>query len=86
MSLKIPYLGFVQTPTAERVIRRYLFKCTWESMCKPGSPHYEANPRDLIVKDKPSTSETGGKAEKDTKGEKEKAIVGGKSRAKKNGH
>jgi hypothetical protein len=24
MSLKIPYFDFVQTPTAERVIRRYL--------------------------------------------------------------
>ena len=52
-------------------------------MCKPGSPHYEANLRDLIVKDKASTSETGGKGEQNTEGEKEKAIVGGKSRAKK---
>ncbi len=39
MSLKIPYLGFVQTPTAERVIRRYMFTRTWGSMRKPGSPH-----------------------------------------------
>jgi hypothetical protein len=70
MSLKIPYLGFVQTPTAERVIRRYLFKRTWDSMCKPGSPHNEANLRDLIVKDKASTSEIGGKGEKSAKGEK----------------
>ena len=83
MSFKIPYYGFVQTPTAERVIRRYLFKRTWASMCKPGSPHYEANLGDLIVKGRASTSETGGKDEKNTKGEKEKATVGGKTRAKK---
>ena len=73
-------------PTAERVIRRYLFNRTWDSMCKPGSPHYEANIRDLIVKDKASTSETGGKARRTQKGEKEKAVDGGKSRAKKKGH
>ena len=32
ISLKIPYLGFVQTPTAERVVRRYLFKRAWDFM------------------------------------------------------
>ena len=54
-------------------------------MCKPGSPHYEANLRDLIVKDQASTNETGGKGEKNTKGEKDKANVGGKSRANQKG-
>ena len=70
MGLKIPCVGFVQTPTAERVIRRYLFKRTWDSMCKPGSPHCEANIRDLIVKDRESTSETGGKGGENAKGRK----------------
>ena len=82
MSLKIPCQGFSQTPTAERVLRRYLFNRTWDSMCTPGSPHYEANLRDLIVKDNASNSETGGKAEENTKGEKEKVFARGKSRAK----
>ena len=90
VSLKIPYLGFVQTPTAERVIRRYLFKRTWDFMCKPGSPHYEAALRDLIVKETTGnkTNETGEKGEKTTgggKGEKEKAIAGRTGRAKKKG-
>ena len=63
MSLEIPDLGFVQTPTAERVVRRYLFKRTWDFMCKPGSPHYEAALRDLIVKETTgnTTNETGEK-------------------------
>ena len=39
ISFKMHYLGFGQTPTAERVMRRYMFKCKWDSMCKPGSPH-----------------------------------------------
>ena len=69
MSLQIPYLGFVQTPTAERVIRRYLFKRTWDLMCKPGSPHYEASLRDLIVKETTgnNTNETGEKWRQDHK-------------------
>ena len=39
---KIPYTGFVQTATGERVVRRYLFKRMWDLMCKPGSAHYDA--------------------------------------------
>ena len=38
-------------------------------MCKPGSPHYGANIRDLLVKDKARASETGGQGEKNTAGE-----------------
>ena len=88
VSFKIPYLGFAQTPTAERVTRRYLFKRTWDFMCKPGSPHYEAAIRDLIVKETTGdkTNETGEQGEKTTgggQGEHEKAIVGGAGRAKK---
>ena len=57
-------------------------------MCKPGSPHYEAALRDLIVKETTgnTTNETGNTGEKTTgggKGEKEKATAGGTGRAKK---
>ena len=48
---KIPYVGFVQTATGERVVRRYLFKRMWDLMCKPGSAHYDATLRNLIVAD-----------------------------------
>ena len=74
VGLQIPSLGFAQTPTAERVVRRYLFKRTWDFMCKPGSPHYEAALRDLIVKETAGgkTNETGGKGEKNAGGGKGK--------------
>ena len=49
MTARIPYVGFVQTTTHERVVRRYLFKRTWDQMCTPGSPHYETHLRDLVV-------------------------------------
>ena len=49
MSEKIPYVGFIQTPTACRVVRRYLSMRTWDLMCKPGSAHYDASLRNLIV-------------------------------------
>ena len=49
------------------MIRQFLFKRTWDSMFKLGSPHYEANLRDLIVKDKAITKETGGKGREDRK-------------------
>ena len=39
-------------------------------MCKPGSPYYEETLRGLIIKDKASTREIGGKGEKNKKGEK----------------
>ena len=48
---KIPYTGFVQTATGERVVRRYLFKRMWDLMCQPGSAHYDAALRNLIVAD-----------------------------------
>ena len=48
---KIPYTGFVQTATGERVVRRYLFRRMWDFMCKPGSAHYDAALRNLIVAD-----------------------------------
>ena len=48
---KIPYTGFVQTATGERIVRRYLFKRMWDLMCKPGSAHYDAALRKLIVAD-----------------------------------
>ena len=48
---KIPYAGFVQTATGERVVRRYLFKRMWDLMCKPGSAHYDAALRNFIVED-----------------------------------
>ena len=46
-------------------------------------PHDEANLRGLIVEDKASASEAGGKGEKNAQGDNEKATDGGKSRAKK---
>ena len=49
MNLKIPYVGFVQTPSAERMVNRYLFKRTWDLMCKPGSSHFEPKLRDLVI-------------------------------------
>ena len=32
-------------------MRRYLFKRMWDLMCKPGSAHYDAALRNLIVAD-----------------------------------
>mgnify|MGYP007045148110 CR=1 FL=1 len=48
---KIPYTGFVQTATGERVVRRYLFKRMRDLMCKPGSAHYDAALRNLLGAD-----------------------------------
>ena len=53
---KIPYVGFVQTATGERVVRRYLFKRMWDLMCKPGSAHYDAAHRSLVVADAVATA------------------------------
>ena len=49
MMEKIPYVGFVQTPMGEHVVRRYLFQRLWALMRKPGSSHYESALRDLFV-------------------------------------
>ena len=51
VAAKIPYVGFVQTPTHEKVVRRYLYKRTWDLMCTPGALHFDANLRNLIVKE-----------------------------------
>ena len=48
---KIPYTGFVQTATGERVVRRYFFKRMWDFRSKPGSAHYDAALRNLTVAD-----------------------------------
>lgn len=53
---KISYTGFVQTATGERAVRRYLFKRMWDLMCKPGSAHYDAALRNLIVADAVATA------------------------------
>ena len=59
-------------------------------MRKPGSPHYEADLRDLIAKEMAggNTNETGGTRARRTqaakRGEKQKDTAGGKARAKKN--
>ena len=47
-----------------------MFKRTWDFMCKPGYPHYEAALRDLIVKEAAGdkTNEIGGKGENNTGG------------------
>ena len=68
LSEKIPYVGFIQTPTSERILRRCLFKRTWDLMCKPGSAHYTMALRSLAVKeaaaeaDPPPPSKAGQKA------------------------
>ena len=54
ITARIPYVGFVQTTTHERVVRRYLFKRMWDQMCTPGSPHYDTQLRDLVVGEVPS--------------------------------
>ena len=46
---KVPYVGFVQTTTTERAVRRYLFKRMWGLMCTPGSAHYAAALRELVA-------------------------------------
>ena len=51
VAAKIPCVGFVQTPTHEKVVRHYLYKRTWDLMCTPGSAHFDANLRTLIVKE-----------------------------------
>ncbi len=38
---KIPYVGFVQTATHEAVVRRYLFRRTWDLMLSSGSALFE---------------------------------------------
>ena len=61
MAQQIPYVGFVQTATAEKVVRNYLFKRTWDSMCKPGSRYYEPTLRNLLASSpEPETEQSGG--------------------------
>ena len=49
LHLKVPYVGLVQTPTHELVVRRYLFRRLWDLMNEPGSAHFEPQLHALLA-------------------------------------
>ena len=60
---KTLFVGFVQTPAHETVVRKYLFRRLWALMQKPGSPFYEGELTSLLnntPKSKTGGSEGGG--------------------------
>ncbi len=48
IAMQIPYVGTVQTIMHETLVRRYLFKRTWDLMCESGSAHFEPQLHTLL--------------------------------------